>query len=95
MPRAAKKIIDIRSLARAHTATCIRTLAGIVRQRSAPPSARVFAANSLLDRGWGKAEQVHSGDGNGGPIQVIIRQVLEITGETIEEPLVIEHERDT
>lgn len=46
---------DIKSLARIHTETAIRTLAGIMRQPRAAAAARVAAANSLLDRGWGKA----------------------------------------
>jgi hypothetical protein len=53
----AKAATDIRSLARAHTETAIKTLAGIMREKKAPPAARVAAANSLLDRGWGKAVQ--------------------------------------
>lgn len=53
----AKAILEIRSLARAHTETAIGTLSHIMRQESAPPSARVAAAQALLDRGWGKAEQ--------------------------------------
>ena len=73
MPRAAKEIVDIRSLARVHTATCIRTLASIVTQPKAPANARVAAAGQLLDRGWGKALQVHSGDDGNGNLQVIVR----------------------
>ena len=53
----AKTPTDIRSLARAHTATALRTLAGIMEQTDAPPAARVSAAQALLDRGWGKAAQ--------------------------------------
>ena len=37
------------------------------------PGARVAAANSVLDRGWGKADQTHSVDAN---IQVN-RHILE------------------
>jgi hypothetical protein len=36
----------------------------------APPAARVAAANSLLDRGWGKPTQIVQGDEDGGPIQI-------------------------
>ena len=50
----AKTPTDIRALARQHTALAIRTLVGIASQRTAPHSARVAAATSLLDRGWGK-----------------------------------------
>lgn len=34
-----------------------------MNQKKAPPAARVAAANSILDRGWGKAPQAleHSG----------------------------------
>jgi hypothetical protein len=38
----------------------------------APAAARVSAASALLDRGWGRAPQVHSGE-DGGSIQVVIR----------------------
>lgn len=48
---------DLRSLARSHTETAIKTLVGIMRQPKANPSARVAAAQALLDRGWGKADQ--------------------------------------
>jgi hypothetical protein len=53
----AKAPIDIRSLARAHTERAIQTLQGIMDCPDAPPAARVKAAEVLLDRGWGKAEQ--------------------------------------
>ena len=53
----AKAPTDIRSLARAHTATALRVLAGIMEQDDAPAAARVSAAQALLDRGWGKAVQ--------------------------------------
>ena len=54
----AKSPTDIRSLARSHTDTAIKTLAGIMQQTDAPPAARVSAATALLDRGWGKPAQV-------------------------------------
>lgn len=52
----AKARTEIRSLARKHTDAAMRTLAAIMVEPSAPHSARVAAANSILDRGWGKAE---------------------------------------
>mgnify|MGYP003512213047 FL=1 len=58
----AKTPTDIRSLARSHTETALKTLAGIMEQPDAPPAARVAAANSLLDRGWGKPVQAISND---------------------------------
>lgn len=53
----AKAPVEIRSLARAHTESALRTLAGVMNEPSAPPSARVAAAQALLDRGWGKPHQ--------------------------------------
>lgn len=53
----AKTPTEIRSLARSHTESALRTLAQIMCEATAPHAARVSAANSLLDRGWGKAVQ--------------------------------------
>jgi hypothetical protein len=76
LPR--KKIpSDLRSLARGHTALCIKVLAGIVSQETVPAAARVSAASALLDRGWGRAPQVHT-DADGGPIRVVIRQLIDV-----------------
>jgi hypothetical protein len=46
-----------------------------MRQREDPPAARVQAANILLDRGWGKPPQAHTGED--GKISVSIRQIVE------------------
>jgi len=40
-----------------HTESAIKVLAGIMTKTDAPAAARVSAAQVLLDRGWGKAEQ--------------------------------------
>jgi hypothetical protein len=71
----AKALTDIRSLARVHTDTAIRVLAGIMGQTDAPHAARVSAASQLLDRGWGKPAQAleHTG-AEGGAIRTIIEQ---------------------
>jgi hypothetical protein len=50
--------VDVRSLARVHTRAAIKTLAGIMNQPKCHPSARVHAAEALLDRGWGKSTQL-------------------------------------
>lgn len=52
----AKAPAEIRSLARNHSRTALATLIGVMRQKDAPPAARVAAANAILDRGWGKPE---------------------------------------
>jgi len=49
----------------------LETLAHVMRQPNSPPAARVLAANSLLDRGWGKAAQLVAVDGE-------IRQLVEV-----------------
>ena len=85
----ARTVADIRSKARAHTDMAINTLVGVCRARGAPPGARVAAASELLDRGWGRSAQVHSAP-DGGPIQVIIRQLVETVEQT--EMKTIEHE---
>lgn len=53
----AKAPADLRSLARSHTDTAVRTLASIMNNKDAPPAARVTAAEALLSRGWGKPVQ--------------------------------------
>ena len=70
----AKASVEIRSLARAHTESAIRTLAGIMNEPTAPHAARVSAATAILDRGWGKPVQAVVGqdeDGNQGPLQIM------------------------
>lgn len=57
-----KTPLEIKSLARAHTHGAIRVLAGIMNETKAPHSARVAAANALLDRGYGKAPQHVTGE---------------------------------
>lgn len=52
-----KRITDIRSLARAHTSTAIRTLVSIMNDKEAAAAARVTAATCLLNRGWGMPKQ--------------------------------------
>lgn len=60
----AKALTEIRSLARSHTEAALNVLTGVMGQTDAPPAARVAAANSLLDRGWGKPVQALTNDEN-------------------------------
>lgn len=69
----AKAPTEIRSLARGHTESAINVLAGIMNKTDAPEAARISAANSLLDRGWGKAAQPIEGGGDDGAIELIHR----------------------
>ena len=67
---------DLRSLARGHTELAIRTLSGIATS-SDNDGARVAACIHILDRGWGKAPQVHAGADGEGALQVTIRHIIE------------------
>lgn len=72
----AKTPTQIKSLARGHTETALNVLAGIMNEPSAPHAARVSAANSLLDRGWGKAAQaLTGGDDDDNPLRLIVTGV--------------------
>src|SRR3954454_24228709 len=74
MPR--KRIpADLRSLARSHTALSIKVLAGIA-QNGQTDAARVAAATALLDRGWGRPPQAHTGENGKGGIEVVVRHIL-------------------
>lgn len=58
-----------------------------MRQNQHPPSARVAAAGLLLERGWGKAPQEVSFDGD---IKITIRKMLDVIDVVEETPLAIE-----
>ena len=61
-PLPAKRIpADIRSLCRSYTDEAVRSLAAIMRNGD-KDATRVAAAAILLDRGWGKAPQPHTGE---------------------------------
>lgn len=47
----------LRELARTHTETALKTLVQIMRNKRYSPQARAYAANSVLDRGYGKPAQ--------------------------------------
>jgi hypothetical protein len=60
----------------------IRVLADVARD-SENPGARVTACGMLLDRGWGKAPQNHTGSDGEGDIRVTIRHIIEGKGEPV------------
>jgi hypothetical protein len=64
-----KVLAQVKELARAHTGEAIETLVSIMTNPKSAPAARVSAANSLLDRGYGKPPQHITGEG--GPSYVI------------------------
>src|SRR5580704_13417150 len=67
-----KTITEIRSLARSHTRTALNVLVGVMRSKDATATAKVSAANAILDRGWGRAAQAIENGGDG-PLELIHR----------------------
>jgi hypothetical protein len=67
----AKASAEIRSLARSHTTKAVNVLVGIMNEKKAPAAARVAAANSIIDRGWGKAATILE-DGDGNPLSIAV-----------------------
>lgn len=57
-----RKIADVRELARQLTPQAIATLETIMNEQRAPASARVAAAEALLNRAWGRPAQTITGD---------------------------------
>lgn len=68
----AKTPLLIKSLARAHTERAIQVLAGIMDNPNSGDAARVQAANSLIDRGWGKPAQAITGEDGEGPVSISV-----------------------
>ena len=70
------KVAEIKALAKKHSKAAIKVLAGIMNQADGPATARVSAAQALLDRGWGKATQPLAGDEGGMPVLARIERVI-------------------
>jgi hypothetical protein len=68
----AKALTEIRSLARTYTRTAIRILVNVMINPKTSAAAKVAAANSILDRGWGKAPQAIQ-NGEAGAFELIHR----------------------
>ena len=74
MPRA---VTEIRSLARSHTRTAIKVLVGVMNSKDATHSARLAAANSILDRGWGRPPQsLETASKGGGELVERIERII-------------------
>jgi len=56
-PRRPKALHSVQELAQQYTEQAIETLAEIMRDKDAPATARLAAAEALLNRGWGKPIQ--------------------------------------
>ncbi|MBR0560060.1 DUF5681 domain-containing protein [Neokomagataea anthophila] len=71
-----KNMREVIALARSHTTTAIEALAEIAGNKTAPESARVSAANSLLDRAWGKPKDTVEIQGqDGAPLGLVVTMV--------------------
>ena len=70
------KAADIKALARKHGKAAIKTLAEIMKQADGPATARVSAAQALLDRGWGKAAQHLAADAEDLPLFAHVERVI-------------------
>jgi hypothetical protein len=71
-----KAAAGVRALARRHSKAAVKILAAIMNDEEGPATARVSAAQALLDRGWGKAAQVLAGEEGGLPILARIERVI-------------------
>ena len=56
-PKQPKTVAEVRALAQEKTAAMIEVLGRVALNPKAPFAARVAAASSILDRGWGKPHQ--------------------------------------
>jgi hypothetical protein len=75
-----KKIpVELKSLARSHAQSAVKTLQGIMINKKSQDSARVAAAIALLDRGYGRPKQSHEHGGVDGvdEIRITIRNITE------------------
>jgi hypothetical protein len=68
---------DVREAAKKYTPQALKTLANIMSNEKAPPSARVQAASVLLDRAWGRAVQPVSGDSDTPLVVEIVQRIRE------------------
>ena len=68
-----REIGEIKDLARAHTADAMLALASIAVDLSAPASARVAAAEALLNRAWGRPGLAIAGPDEAEPVELVVR----------------------
>lgn len=70
----AEKKRTLTEIARDHTEEAMAVLVGIMNDRKAPAAARASAANSVIDRGWGKpAQSMELTGSEGGPIEAVVQ----------------------
>src|SRR3990167_3906145 len=64
-----KQDVTILELCRKHSADAVKVMIEIMNNKDAPPTARLGAAQAIIDRGYGKPAQAVTGE-DGGPIRV-------------------------
>jgi general stress protein YciG len=70
-PRKTEVEYQLEAEARKHASAAVDTLVSVMNNTKAPAPARVTAANSILDRAYGKAKS-HEDDGKNAPVQINI-----------------------
>jgi hypothetical protein len=75
---------DVQALARKHTLEAVQALVEIVKNKRAHASARVAAANAILDRGYGKPPQAVNVSGD-----TVLQIITGIMRAPNEEPLLV------
>lgn len=73
-PKLPEDIKHVRELARQYTKEAVQALVDVLQDPAGSGGAKVSAANALLDRGWGKAEQpIVGGDDSTSPLRLITK----------------------
>lgn len=90
---------DIRLYCKQHSMEAVEALVDVMNSKSSPPSARVAAANSILDRGFGKPQMeitttinIYDNMDERALVDYITGNVIE--GEVIQALVDAEHDRD-
>jgi hypothetical protein len=84
-PRA---IVEIETLARSHSVEAIENIVRIMRDEKTPAAAVIAAAQTILDRAWGRAKQqvAHTGSigGLGAILDAAFRRLEQDDAEPVE-----------
>ena len=65
-----KQDVKILDLCRKHSLEAVGVLVEIMRDKDAPSTARLGAAQAVLDRGWGRPAQIIAGDPEAAPVRL-------------------------
>ena len=77
-----KGVAEVQDLARQHAPEALDRLVAIMRSDN--ERAATAAASLILDRAYGKPTQPIDGNGDGGPIVVVLRKFAAINGEVVD-----------